>query len=113
MNVLARATAALLLAGAATSASAVTINFDDGVPGAQIGNFYAGLGVTFTNTVFSANFGLAGTTGALGITPGAYEFTLGNAMVGTFSAPQNFVSIRGIDVGNQGARIDALDASKP
>lgn len=95
-----------------SSASAATINFDDGTDGTSVGAFYAGQGVTFSNAEFTTNFGLAGSSGALGIrAPGTFAFGPGNAIVGTFSALASSVSIRGIDVGAAGMLLQAFDAS--
>lgn len=101
----------LALAAAAVPAHAVTIDFDDGTTGA-VGAYYAAQGVTFSNAEFTGTFGLPGSSGSLGvIAPGTYAWGLGNAVAGSFSGTASAVSIRGIDVGNAGLRLDVFDAS--
>src|SRR5262245_769638 len=99
------------------SAAAVTINFDDGTNGAFVGNFYAGLGVTFSaNTQWdnfvSPNEAAVG-AGGLKISDVAganYQPKVNNPIVATFNPAISFFSIRGLNVGANGARIDAYDA---
>ena len=92
--------------------AATTINFDDGSSGALVGSQYTGQGVTFSNAEFTDNFGLLGSSGTLGIrAPGTFQFGSTNAIVGLFSSLVNSVTIRGIDVGGNGVRIDAFDAA--
>jgi hypothetical protein len=105
--------AALLAAAAPAGAATTFIDFDGGTDGAAIGSFYSGLGVTFTNGIFTDNFGLAGTSGGLGIAgPGPnYQIGPGNAITGTFSSAMSSVSIRGIDIGQAGMRLSVFDAA--
>jgi hypothetical protein len=106
------AAAACLVASATTAQAATIINFDNGIIGATVDNFYAAQGITFANTQFTTNFGLPGTSGALGIrAPGTFTFGLGNAIVATFTSVASTITIRGIDVGTAGIRIDAFNAS--
>ena len=102
-----------LAALAAMPAQAATaINFDDGSNGVLVGSQYAGQGVTFSNAEFTNNFGLSGTSGTLGIrAPGTFQFGSTNAILGLFSSLVSSVSIRGIDVGTAGIRIDAFDSA--
>ncbi|MEP3225902.1 MAG: PEPxxWA-CTERM sorting domain-containing protein [Parasphingorhabdus sp.] len=97
----------------ASPAQALTmIDFDDGTDGASVDAFYSGLGITFSNTQFTDNFGLAGSSGPLGIrATGTFQFGVADAIVGTFSGLADSVSFRGIDVGSAGLQIDAFDAS--
>ncbi|MBH8553135.1 PEP-CTERM sorting domain-containing protein [Nostocaceae cyanobacterium CENA357] len=97
---------------AASKAQATTITFDDGTTNISVGNFYSDQGVTFYNASFSSNFELPGSSGLLGFnaTNGVYQPTSLTPIIGFFSQAQNFVSIRGIDVGANGIRLDALDA---
>jgi hypothetical protein len=103
-----------LLSGLANHAAAVTINFDDGTAGLPVGNFYAGLGVTFSaNTLWdgfvSPDEGLVG-AGGLKIQANNYQPTPNNPIVATFNAPLSHFQILGLNVGANGARIDAYDA---
>ncbi len=97
---------------AVSKAQATTITFDDGTTNISVGNFYSSQGITFSNASFSSNFGLPGSSGLLGFnaTNGLYQPTPLTPIIGVFSQTQNFVSIRGIDVGANGIRLDALDA---
>lgn len=108
--------ATLALSGAA---EATVISFDDGTAGFAVGGFYSGLGVTFSNTQWTVNFGLAGSSGSLGISAVAgapvgplsqYQPDVNTSLVATFAFEVTSVSIRGIDVGAHGARIDAYDS---
>ena len=102
---------AVLLALSGT-ASATVIDFDDGTDGLPVDGFYAALGVTFSNTTWTTNFGLAGTSGGLGIraTDTFFQPTVSTPLVAVFAFAVSSVSIRGIDVGERGARIDAYDS---
>ncbi len=112
MKIHAAVLAGLALAAAAIPAHAVTIDFDDGTNATAVGAVYAAQGVTFANAEFTNNFGLAGSSGALGIiVPGAYAWDQANAITGTFSGTASAVSIRGLDVGEAGLRLEAFDAS--
>jgi hypothetical protein len=109
-----------LLAYPSQLATAGTITFDDGTAGASIGGFYSLLGVTFSNASWEPTipqFQIGGSTGLLleditdaGFNP-PYTPTSATPIVGTFSTPQNFVSILGVDVGVAGIELDAYDAA--
>ena len=100
------------------SAIAVDINFNDGTNGAFVGNFYAGLGVTFSANTQWDNFvspdeGLVGAGGLKisDVTAANYQPKITNPLVATFSTPISSFQIRGLNVGSNGARIDAYDAA--
>jgi hypothetical protein len=106
--------AAALVAGAASTASATLIDFDDGTAGLAVGGFYPG--VTFSNTRWADNLGLPGGSGALGIIPITYDgwdyhWLEPHAVVATFSAATSSVSIVGLDVGWNGLTLKAYDAA--
>ena len=102
----------IALSAATPAAAATSIDFDGGANGSSIGAFYAGQGITFSNTEFTDNFSLAGSSGPLGIrAPGTFMFGSGNAIVGTFSGLASSIFIRGLDVGAAGVQIDAFDSS--
>jgi hypothetical protein len=107
--------AACLFASASAAQATTTINFDTGTNGAAVGSFYSAQGITFSNARFASNFSLVGSTPPLGIASLSasfqYVFGLGDAIVATFTGLASKVTIRGIDVGNAGVRIDAFDAS--
>jgi hypothetical protein len=109
------AAAACLVASATTAQAATTINFDNGTNGAAVGGFYSAQGITFSNAKFASNFSLTGSTPPLGIASASssfqYTFGLSDAIVGTFTGLASTITIRGIDVGNAGIRIDAFNAS--
>ncbi len=95
-------------------AAPVSIDFDDGTAGSPVGSFYSGLGVTFSNTQFVDNFGLAGSSSPLGIAgmggSWTYEFGIANAIEATFSSLVSSVTITGVDVGHAGMQMDAFDS---
>lgn len=105
-----------LLAATIVPSRAVLIDFDDGTDGSEIGAFYAGLGVTFTNgewdNFVSPDEGLVGAGGLklVGIGPD-FSPKVGSPVIGVFSTAMSAVSIRGLNVGANGARIDAYDAA--
>jgi hypothetical protein len=94
----------------------VLINFDDGTDGSAIGSFYSGLGVTFSNGEWdgfvSPDEGLVGAGGLklVGIGPD-FQPKVNNPIVATFSFGVTSLSIRGLNVGANGARVDAYDAA--
>jgi len=94
-----------------------TIDFEAGLAGSPIGGFYSGLGATFANASFQYNFGLAGSSGSQGLgditDPVAppYNPSPSSPIVITFSMPISFFSIVAMDVGADGARIDAYDSA--
>jgi PEP-CTERM motif len=104
----------VLIFGLIGSVNATTINFDDGTVDTFVDNFYSGLGVTFSNTVFRDNATLLGSSGSLGIVgsggPTFISFGIANAIEATFSTEVNFVSISGEDVGANGIRMDAYSS---
>jgi uncharacterized protein (TIGR03382 family) len=106
------ASLAVVFATTASAAHADTLSFDDGIDGELVGSFYSGLGVTFSNAEWTENFGLPGSSGTLGIrAPGTFEWQSDNAVVAVFGASVGAVRITGIDVGQNGLRMDAYDAT--
>jgi hypothetical protein len=112
---------ALLLASvmllASAPAFAVSIDFDDGTLGASVGAQYSAQGVTFSNADFSTNFGLPGSSGALGIRAtdngglgNSFAWLEANAVSASFVPDVFMVSIVGIDVGGNGITIKAYDS---
>lgn len=93
-------------------AQTVSLNFEDGTSGTAIGSFYSAQGVTFSSAEWTGNFGLAGSSGALGIRyPGTFEWGPATPVIATFSTPVSIVSVVGVDVGTQGLVITAFDAA--
>ena len=93
------------------------INFDTGTAGNAIGSFYSAFGVTFSNGSW-VNYGLPlpGTSGlVLGdvtdpfLTPVRPSST--SPIVGVFGSSQGSVSIVAADVGANGAKLVAYDAT--
>jgi hypothetical protein len=104
------AIASLLAIAVSVPAAATTINFDDGKAGAAVGGFYTSRGVTFSDTVFSTNYGLNGTSGALAIVSDTSLQTVfggDTPIVGAFTRAQTSIGLRGIDVGAAGLRLEA------
>lgn len=104
----------LSMALAATMGQAVTINFDDGQPNdTAIGGYYAGLGVTFSNANWGSNFGLAGSSGSQWVyhSTDYYQPQQSNPITAVFAVGQSTVTLRGVDVGFNGYRIRAFDAT--
>jgi hypothetical protein len=109
-----------LMAYPSQVATAGTITFDDGTAGNPIGGFYSLLGVTLSNASWGPTipqFQIGGSTGLVleditddGFNP-PYSPTSATPIVGTFSTPQHFVSILGVDVGIAGIELDAFDAA--
>lgn len=99
-------------AGSVTAHATTTINFDDGTARTSVGSTYSGLGVTFSGASFTDNFGLSGSSGGLGIYSTSHGFQFGGdtPIVGQFSSAVSSITIRGIDPGQAGIRIDAYDA---
>lgn len=103
---------AVVMFGTTVASHAVTINFDDGASGSSVSSFYSGLGVTFENTEWTPNLGVAGTSGTLGIRAnGTYFWTSSSPVVALFGSGASMVGVRGIDVGVNGLRIDAFDST--
>ena len=97
-----------------TAEAQTSINFNSGTQGASIGAFYAGLGVTFTRASWDGFVSTdEGSVGAGGLkfihTTDSYAPKVGNPVIATFSSLINSISIRGLNVGANGARIDAFD----
>ena len=117
MKIASRLFASSLLVGAAMIAApataATSINFDNGTNGASVGSFYSALGITFGNASFTDNFGLAGSSGALGIaaTAGGFQPTPNSPITATFSSAVGSIGIRGIDVGQNGIRLEAYNSA--
>jgi len=111
--------ASAILFATTVACHAVTINFDDGTSGSPVGSFYSGLGATFSNASWASNFGLAGSSGPLGIiatdnggtSSNAFQWTGGTPVVALFSSAATSAGVRGVDVGENGLRIDAFDAT--
>lgn len=105
--------ACVSLACATMPAQAATaIDFDDGADGSSVGSAYIGQGVIFSNAQYTTNFALTGSSGPLGIrAPGTFVFGSSNAITALFVSLVNSITIRGIDVGTAGIRIDAFDAA--
>lgn len=96
-----------------SSAQAALLNFDDGVANELIGDFYVAQGVSFGNAQRVTNFGLAGSSGPYGIRASnadAYQWFADNPVQAYFSGPVNSVSLIGVDVGENGLRLEAYDA---
>jgi hypothetical protein len=104
------------LAVVANGASAqTTINFNDGSNGGAIGAFYAGVGVTFSNARWdgfvSPSEGLVGASGLklVSITS-TFSNKSNEPIVADFSTALSSFSIYGLNVGDNGGRIEAYDA---
>jgi len=102
---------------ASTSASGVTINFDDGIEGNAIGDFYQSLGVTFLNAEWSTNNvdtiylnGEATAPYSISSISSGRFYSSADPMIVQFSTPQTLVQILGVNVGFAGARIEAYDS---
>jgi hypothetical protein len=98
-----------------TAGAQTTIDFNDGTNRGAIGTFYSGLGVTFQNAQWdnfvSPNEAAVGASGLKLIAINStYGPTPGTAIVALFANPLTSVSVRGLNVGENGARIDAYDA---
>ena len=108
--------AASLLSGAIVlpgATQAALLNFDDGVANEVIGNHYAARGISFSNAQRVTNFGLAGSSGPYGIramNAETFQWFADNPVQAYFSSPVNAVSLVGVDVGENGLRLEAYDA---
>jgi hypothetical protein len=102
--------------GGAASAQTLTLDFNDGTAGVTVGAFYSARGVTFSNTRWDS-FVSPGeeSVGAGGLkivsVSGGFLPKQTTALIAVFDSPVSFVSIRGVNVGENGARIDAFDAA--
>ena len=106
------------LAASVASGQLVILDFEDGTDNAEIGSFYATGGVTFAKANWKKLYDtpfpdpVPGVSGIFDIRHLVND-TLPKSddpIVGTFSGPQAMVSITAIDVGANGARMDAYDA---
>lgn len=100
---------------AAPAGAQTTINFDDGTNGLPIGAFYSGLGVTFDNARWDAfvspNEAAVGAGGLKFVAiSSVFNPKVGSAIVARFAAPLTSATVRGLNVGANGARVDAYDA---
>jgi hypothetical protein len=97
------------------AAAQTTIDFNDGTQSVAIGAFYAGLGVTFSNASWdgfvSPNEGDVGAGGLKMVANVGDRFQpkADNPIVAIFAADVFAISIRGLNVGANGARIVAFD----
>lgn len=94
-------------------ARATLLNFDDGVANELIDNLYVAQGISFSNAQRVTNFGLAGSSGPYGIRAvdsGSYQWLADNPVQAYFSSAVNAVSLIGVDVGENGLRLEAYDA---
>lgn len=106
------ATAALASIPCAGRAGAAFIDFDDGTAGQPVFSTYSGLGVFFFDATFTSSLGLPGSSGSLAIRDSTDRFqpTPISPIIARFNAPQAFVGVVGVDVGENGIRLDAFDA---
>lgn len=103
-----------LWAGAATTARATLIDFDDGTAGSPVGSYYTG--VVFGNAKWTSNLGMPGGSGALGVGPIVYDdwqyhWLEPHAIIATFGVPTSDVSVVGLDVGWNGLTLNAYDSA--
>ena len=106
---------ASLLIGAQCARADVFIDFDDGTNGQAIGTFYSSSGVTFSNAEFNGFIsGNEGSVGAGGLKFIAidtdFQPKVDSPIIAVLDTPSTFASVRGLNVGANGARIDAYDA---
>ncbi len=94
------------------------IDFNDGVDGQAVGNFYQNSNLTILNGIWTTNAGvLTGASPPLGLmaevsgTPFQSVFNEQNAIVGIFSEPVSRVSIIASDVGFAGAQLKVYDSN--
>jgi hypothetical protein len=107
------------LASASTlHASAIVLNFNDGANGDFVSSFYAASGVTFSANTQWSNFAstdeaAAGVDGLkiTDFTGTFYQPKVNSPLVATFSTPISTFSVRGVNVGANGVRIEAYDAA--
>ena len=116
--VLSFATLLLIASAPALHASTIILNFNDGANGDFVGNFYAASGVTFSANTQWSNFAstdeAAEGVGGLKITDFTgtfYQPKVDSPLVATFSTPVSTFSIRGVNVGGNGVRVEAYDAA--
>jgi hypothetical protein len=105
----------VILAGLASPIAAqTTIDFNDGTQSGSILGFYSGLGVTFVNArwdnFFSPGEGAVGVSGLKFIHQTLfYGPQPNNPIIANFSSALTSFSVRALNVGFNGARIDAFD----
>lgn len=111
--------AALAVVLSIPAVHATTINFDDGTDLAEIGSFYSPQGVTFSNARWDdfvspdeASVGAGGLKLVGNAAGGDRIFgpTSGNPIVVEFASGITDFSILGLNVGQNGARVDVYDA---
>lgn len=100
----------------AVNSNAAVIDFNDGTNGSAIGSFYSSQGVTFSNAAWDsfvspdeASVGAGGLK--LVSIIDEYVNKSNNPIVASFSSAINAFSIYGLNVGENGARIEAYDQS--
>jgi hypothetical protein len=106
----------ILMAGAfalamPAAASATIIDFDDLASGVSVGSHYAG--VTFSNAVTGVYGGLPGGSAPIAIVSES-DFSQpqpGNPISAVFDVAVSFVSLTGVDVGENGFLLQAFDAA--
>lgn len=105
--------AAIGLLLAAVPAGATLVDFNDGTAGDAIDDAYAPLGLTFTNAEWAPT-SLEGSSPPLSLysqnEPFGSVIPDTARIVGVFAQPVDEVSITALDVGEQGARMEAYDA---
>ena len=99
----------LLIVLAAASANADTITFEDGTPGTDIGSFYSGLAITFSNAQFVSS---AGWFGSSSISFSALNGpTSSNPIVISFAHLQREVTLSAVDLSGEGYLMRIYDLS--
>ncbi|SFN51212.1 PEP-CTERM sorting domain-containing protein [Marinobacter pelagius] len=101
------ASLSIFLSATTVNAAPITIDFNDGTAGSSVGEFYAGLGVTFSNATWTSTLG---DPLAIYSSSDTFRPKADNPIIATFSSAVSFVSIFGRDVGGNGIRIDAYDS---
>jgi hypothetical protein len=109
-----RCSAVVAMVVAIPAAAQSTIDFNDGTNGGVVGGFYSGRGVTFTSarwdSFVSPNEGLVGAGGLKFIhTTTGTQPKASNPIIASFIGAVSLVSVRALNVGFNGARIEALD----
>lgn len=103
---------AIALTTLTTQAAPVTIDFDELASGVAIGATYAGLGVTFSNARTFNFSGLAGASNpmAIGSISSGVQPQPSDPISATFAFGVSTVSLRGLDIGQNGFVLTAYDA---
>ncbi len=102
--------ALVVLVASISNSSAELISFEDGAANEHIGEFYASLGVTFYDAVWSEADQYAPSAMAVGHASEGSEPKADTPIIVTFNEPQSSVSILALGVGENGARLEAFDA---